>query len=81
MFEIFVTKWAWKVAVFCVKNDFSKQILKCNILLHDHFEGCNEIAKLKGQQFFIPRGEAPRDEKLSPEGFSNFNAARKMIVQ
>ena len=27
------------------------------ILLHDHFEGCNEIANPKGQQFFIPRGE------------------------
>ena len=53
---------------------------KNNILLHDHFEGCNEIAKLKGQQFFIPRGEAPRDEKLSPAGFSNSIASRKMIV-
>ena len=51
------------------------------ILLHDHFEGCIEIANPKGQQFFIPRGEAPRDEKLSPEGFSNFIASRKMIVQ
>ena len=51
-----------------------------NILLHDHFEGCNEIANPKGQQFFIPRGEVPRDEKLSPAGFSNSIASRKMIV-
>jgi hypothetical protein len=61
------------------RNLYSKPCV--NILLHDHFEGCNEIANPKGQQFFIPRGEAPRDEKLSPEGFSNFIASRKMIVQ
>ena len=40
------------------------------ILLHDYFEGCIEIANPKGVFFFIPRGEAPRDEKFSPEGFA-----------
>ena len=37
-----------------------------NILLHEHWEGCIEIANPKGQIFFIPRGEAPRDEKIFP---------------
>ena len=34
--------------------------------MHDHIEWCNEIANPKGQQFFLPRGEALMDEKLSP---------------
>ena len=50
-----------------------------NILLHDHFEGCIEIANHK-EVIFILRGEAPRDEDDS-RGIGNFNASREMIVQ
>ena len=46
----------------------SIRLSKYIILLHDYFEGCIEIANPKGK-FFIPRGEAPRDEKC-PEGFA-----------
>ena len=62
----------------------TKQVYLANykeILLHDHFSGCNEIAKSLGTQFFIPRGFAPWDEKLLSLEFCNFIASLKMIVQ
>ena len=49
-------------------NNFMRY-LKFLILLHDHFEGCIEIANHKGV-IFIPRGEAPRDEEMTPEGLA-----------
>ena len=43
------------------------------ILLHDHFSGCTEIANPSGLNLFIPRGFAPWDEKLLSLGIGNFN--------
>ena len=37
----------------------------CTIVLRDAL-----ILQIPRDQFFIPRGEAPRDERLSPEGFA-----------
>ena len=51
------------------------------ILLHDHFSGCTEIANPSGLNLFIPRGFAPWDEKLLSLGIGNFNASLEMIVQ
>ena len=39
------------------------------MLLHDHCTGCKGFATSRGR-YFIPRGEAPRDEKFTPEGFA-----------
>ena len=39
------------------------------ILLHDHFSGCIEIANPSGV-IFIPRGFAPWDEKMTPLGLA-----------
>ena len=46
-----------KVVVYLVNH--------IEILLHDYFSGCIEIAKSLGT-FFIPRGFAPWDEKFVP---------------
>ena len=40
------------------------------ILLHDHFSGCIEIANPSGVIVFIPWGFAPRDEKMTPLGLA-----------
>ena len=83
------TKFLSNINKFVKNNSFMnfsliKQVYLANhieILLHDHFSGCNEIAKSLGTQFFIPRGFAPWDEKLLSLGICNFIASLKMIVQ
>ena len=40
----------------------------CNILLHDHFEGCIEIANPEGS--FSSQGAKPRGMKNEPKGFA-----------
>ena len=50
------------------------------ILLHDHFSGCIEIANPSGL-ISIPRGFAPWDERNDSLGIGNFNASLEIIVQ
>ena len=50
-----------------------------NMLLHDHCAGCKGFATSRGS-YFIPRGEAPRDE-MTPKGCSKTFASQTMIVQ
>ena len=40
------------------------------ILLHDHFSGCIDIANPLGLILSIPRGFAPWDEKMTPSGLA-----------
>ena len=47
-------------------NDFSEKFRE-NILLHNHFEGCIEIANPKGV-IISSQGAKPRGMKLGPEG-------------
>ena len=48
-------------------NDFSEKFRE-NILLHDHFEGCIDIANPEGV-IFSSQGAKPRGmKKMTPEG-------------
>ena len=62
------------------KTDFTQSKSEWNILLHDHFEECIEIANPKGE-IFHPKGRSPEEWKIYSRGICNFNASRKMIVQ
>ena len=42
-----------------------KVVLNRTILLHDHFEGCIEIANPEGS-FFHPKGRSPEGWKMNP---------------
>ena len=51
------------IRMLCLKCVYLANYVE--ILLHDHFSGCIEIANPLGS-FFIPRGFAPWDEKMNP---------------
>ena len=60
-FELFLHRFETILSVYLVNY--------VEILLHDHFSGCIEIANPLGS-FFIPRGFAPWDEKNEPSGLA-----------
>ena len=57
--------------LWAIYVEFCSKIMKPdinfrNMLLHDFWAGCNGFATSRGS-YFIPRGEAPRDE-MTPKG-------------
>ena len=71
--KFFVNSINITLSCFTYLDCIRKELYLANyveILLHDHFSGCIDITNPSGVIFFIPRGFAPWDEKMTPLGLA-----------